>query len=545
MPRDLRTLLHDDATPPTRPLDPGDVVATAERRTRRDRRWRAATGAVAVLAVLGGTTIAVTGGGPAVPEVTDEPPSESERVSGPTDEVEIPDGWVTVTAGELAISVPPDWEVDEVDPAAGAPGDAYLGGPCQSDVLPPDGPRIRAYTSPSHGVCNLLPGTPTEHAGIVLYEAILGTVDGEPDQRDGELNDIDQHAVRERIGSIEMWRRTGGGEELVGRQPTPLEEPQPDFDVGLDGFASFVAADLVGGLWVSDVDDPTIQQILATLRPADGATPEPRPIGSRHRDVPSEAWDELTARATDEYLGGGRVVHDQAALDDLWMRLHFDDPAPRLPEGTVGIAAPTYAGGLPGGCHQRRDVIDVEIAEGWATLRLGPLTEGEAIDACSDDPYVHLIAMDAEVARGVEYASTLQAPDTTVELPEDAFEVLAAAPAESTDTPAFLTWEDLGDTWRALGADGEVADPPEGWRVMMIVTDETTTCQRDPADVLGVEISWNSLATIVLDGDGAFAGPCPRPPDADGRPTAFAVAISDRYAQMVEAVEYRVTSTSR
>lgn len=389
MSRDLRDVLDRTVDGPTRPLDLEVVARTARRRTVRTR----STLTGGVLAVLVAAALVVPGaiGGPGPsPDIADQPP---------VPEVEIPDGWVTVTAGELAISIPPDWEIETpeiVGPGADDP-DVVIGGPCLGDLYrrgDPPAPTAVVYDGPTSGACSLIgyAGSPPV-PGIVLYETILGTVDGDQDRTGAELVDIDERGgVRDRVGAVEVWR-TGDGE----RTPVAADE-MPVTDLESKGVVSLVGAELVGGLLVAHVDDPQVQAALATLRPATGAVPRERPIPTWYRDLDDTDWEPLAVRATPEYLGGGRVAHDQATLDDLWMRLRFDDEGPRLPSGTAAVAGATYAGGVPGGCHQLRDVIGVRVDGNWAQIVLGPLAEGWADDECSEDPFVHLVAVPSELA---------------------------------------------------------------------------------------------------------------------------------------------------
>lgn len=391
MSRDLRDLLDGAVDGPSRPLDLAVVAAGARRQTRRRR---AAVAGGTVLAVIAAAVVVpgVLGGPGPAPDIADQP-----QVA----EVDIPDGWVTLTAGELAISVPPTWDV-EINRLPDEPvEDVYRAGPCISDLeqpgTRPDDDRSRAvvYDNPSDGACNLALSPRPDRPGIVLHAGLYGSVDGVDRQPGAELVDIDERAVRDRLGAVEVWRSL----------PSDPDDEYDRFDEDLPEeytrgvtVETYVAAQLIGGLWVADPDDPEVQDIVATLRPAPGAVPEERPIPERHRDLDPDDWEALAVRATPEYLGPGRVSRTQAKLDDLWMRLRFDDDGPRLPDGMTAIAGATYAGGLPGGCHHPRDVIGVRIDSGRPTILLGPLSDGWAEDDCSDDAFVHIVAVPDDVA---------------------------------------------------------------------------------------------------------------------------------------------------
>jgi hypothetical protein len=317
-----------------------------------------------------------------------------------TIDVEIPNGWQTITAGEIAVSVPPDWEISQPYESFEPPEGARLGGPCHTDLYQPkeaDGDRESdasvavVYDRPTDGVCRAAGFTgPPPRPGLVLFETIRGTVDGVEGQPGGERVDIEDHARRDRIGQLEVWRT--------------VDDERASSDDG-SGIIAYIAAELTGGIWVSHPDAPIIERILATARPAPGAQPRTIEAVTSHRDLPDDAWELLGEGASDHYLGGGRVLTDQAELDRLWAELGFEDQAPTLPEQTIAIVGATYAGGLPGGCHEHREVVGVRMRGSGANILLGPFAPGQQ-GQCSDTPIIHIVTAPPELAEGLAVVGT-------------------------------------------------------------------------------------------------------------------------------------------
>lgn len=401
--------------PPTE--EPSTVFARGRRRAGR-RRTVIAGGALGVAGVVVAAAVALAvlpGGATQLPIIGDGPePGEDAEIGDGADiddtpdpdEVTIPDGWQTLTAGEIAVSVPPDWEVVRpleslpFDPHD-APENAAVGGPCHYTLYPdvfrsddrprPEGPMAVVYDAPTDGACRLIGiSGPPPRPGLVLYETQRGIVDGVEDQLGAELVDIEQRAERDRIGAIEVWR-------TVDDEQTSDLEPS--------GMVFYVAAELTGGIWVAHPEDPVVQRILATARPIAGAEPRERGTHRTFRDLDADEWQLLGGGATDGYISGGRVLETQAELDRLWDRLDLDGTPPTIPEGMAAIAGPTYAGGLPGGCHRTRDVVGVRMRGSGGNILLGPLTPGHE-SACSEDPIVHVIALPPEIAEGFGHVAT-------------------------------------------------------------------------------------------------------------------------------------------
>lgn len=375
-----------------RPLPGGDAEATFRRGRRRvGRRRILAAGGVAVVAAVAAISVAFPDDGLSrLPLIGDAPE---------TVDVDIPNGWQTITAGEIAVSVPPDWEISRPYDTFEPPEGASLGGPCHTDLyqppradgdLVPEVPVAVVYDRPTDGACQLIGFSgPPPRPGLVIFETIRGTVDGLEGQPGGERVDIEEHARRDRIGQLEVWRTDA---ERVSDEDDP-------------GIVAYVAAELTGGIWVSHPDDPIVERILATARPASDAEPRTIEPVSPYRDLPGDAWELLGEGASDHYLGGGKVISDQTELDHLWTELGLEGQAPSLPERTIALAGATYAGGLPGGCHEHRDVVGVRMRGSGANILLGPFAPGQQ-GRCSDEPIVHVVAVPPELAENVVVVAT-------------------------------------------------------------------------------------------------------------------------------------------
>lgn len=193
-------------------------------------------------------------------------------------EVAIPDGWQTLTAGEIAVSVPEDWEVYHMGAVElpldshAAPEALRFGGPCLDNlyrVFSSDGtpvlqpPAAVVYDTPTDGVClgNREISVPPPQPGLVLYTTIRHPDLAMAAQPSRERVDIEQRAEPDRIGVLDVWRVVD--DESVG-------------DLESLGIVSYVAMNLTGGIWVAHTDDPVVERILDTARPA---TAEERQLG--------------------------------------------------------------------------------------------------------------------------------------------------------------------------------------------------------------------------------------------------------------------------
>jgi len=233
MPRDLTTLLHDTAVSPSQRPDVDQLV----QRGRRRRRTRQVVGSAAAAGVLVG--VALVGANvlplPTVPSVADQP----DATSAPA--VDIPEGWNTVVAGDLALSIPPDWIMAVVENA----GEASNDGLCRVAIPPADG--VDDADRPAGSVMvDILPP--------VSFPCSPSELDRLPDrptvwflstsQSEQELADAQERGSPDRLGTVEGWRV----------EHAPLVQ--------------FVADDLSGELWLSPPDDSDLAAVLATLRPA-------------------------------------------------------------------------------------------------------------------------------------------------------------------------------------------------------------------------------------------------------------------------------------
>jgi hypothetical protein len=275
----LRELANRVPPPP-----PGDATSVVRRgrRRRRARRAVTVTAAVSVVAVLGVGAASLLDTPPRLPEVADQP---DRTETGDTH----PAGWVVLRAGELSVSVPPDWQVNTVEPA---PDPGAQAGPCAYDLYGGIGDAAREMAAPlavvypmeTTGVCRAigLPDRPPEQPSLVLYAGIAT----------GWSDDAPPHdASEERIGSVDMLRLEGEAHEH---------------------FAAFQRRDGRGGLLVSHLDDPIVQEVLASLRTVDVSDDG----GSVPEDWPTiVAPPSLTLSGSDPFTWAVAV---SAGEDDRW-----------------------------------------------------------------------------------------------------------------------------------------------------------------------------------------------------------------------------------
>lgn len=294
MSRDVNELLRSTADEPTRPLDAAAVVSRARRRTRLARAG-AGLGAAAVLTLASLVALPMVAGDDPGLEIADGPDPVGEQVTA--DDAGHPDGWVVLQAGELELSIPPEWEARTV---ASAPEPSAQGGPCVYDLYGgignPEGemtsPLAVVYPMESSGACRLigLPEVLPEQPSLVLYAGVAS-----PDSDADPPHDAEQ----QRIGNVPMVRLGGESPEHV---------------------AKFQYRDGTAGLLVSHFDDPAMQQVLETLRYSDwretaaqdgSATPA------------SGLWGQtFTSAAVTE---GGMA---RALIDGTQIRLTFETGSP-------------------------------------------------------------------------------------------------------------------------------------------------------------------------------------------------------------------------
>ena len=179
----------------------------------------------------------------------------------------IPEGWQTLTAGEIAVSVPAHWHVsrphDHLDP----PAEASVGGPCLQDLYTPTGDSAPeesvavVYDRPTNGECRPVGfAGPPKRPGLVLFESVRGSSSGVEVRPGVDWFGANSLGERTRIGTLDVWR-------VADNQPA-AQGPNP---LAPSTIVSYVADGLYGGLWVSHPDDPVVQRILSTVRPADPA----------------------------------------------------------------------------------------------------------------------------------------------------------------------------------------------------------------------------------------------------------------------------------
>lgn len=277
-------------TPALAAGDPRQVFRGGRRRVWR-RRVVAASGTAAVVMVA----VALVGlpgrGGTQLPVIGDTPEFAHEAV---------PDGWQTVTAGEIAVSIPPDWEISRPYEDFEPPDGAALGGPCLADLHSPQGlggeptpdvPVAVVYDRPTDGACNAIGFSgPPPRPGLVLYEGIR-TDAGETGW---ERHTHEKDGERDRIGQLDVWR---------------VIDDEPVSDLEASGIASYVPVELSGGLMVSHPDDPIVQRVLATARPAE-IQGEGGPVAEQPRSP-----DEESSSSTDVERNAPQSVEPTARVE--------------------------------------------------------------------------------------------------------------------------------------------------------------------------------------------------------------------------------------
>ncbi len=264
MSRDLRELLHDTASEPTRSLEPSEVVGEGRRRVIGARI--ATSLVVALVAAVAAISV------PPLfdeeversPEIADHPPEDGDGVAEdgnePPSDTDVPDGWRTLTAGGLAVSVPDEWTVDVREPSSDE--DVVDEGPCFYDLYGGisfdemlTDPLAVVYPYVTDNLCYYvgLPDRAPAHPSIVLYGPTREPGSQEPatDEPDRlEAQRVEDEGERDRIGTVDVWRITH------------------------DHSTEFITVDWEGGLFVSHVDERLVQEVLATVRPAEATEQE-------------------------------------------------------------------------------------------------------------------------------------------------------------------------------------------------------------------------------------------------------------------------------
>jgi hypothetical protein len=354
----LRQLMDD--IPPLADGDPEATFGSARQRVRRRRTLALGGGGAVALVVVALLVLADVG--PRLPLISDTPDASDTGVE------QVPAGWVTITAGEIAVSVPPDWEVLRRYENFVPPEGTALGGPCYTDLYRPGGlggepqpqvPVAVVYGQPTDGACPLIGFEgPPPRPGLVLFETIRGTVDGVEGQPGSERVDIEQRAVQDRIGQLKVWR------SVDDEQGSDLEP---------SGIVSYVPVELQGGLWVSHPDDPVVQRILTTARPADGteaAGSETGPPTASENDIPQREWILMHGFGPRRDIGPSQT---ESGTPDLGL-----DTAASASNTAVGEARWTATDG----CRQLP--VRVQVTDGQVQL-LEPPEPIAATADCTED----------------------------------------------------------------------------------------------------------------------------------------------------------------
>lgn len=256
MPREPKKMFDDTGNKSANEPDGRRVVRPGRRRAR----WLvvAVSSASAVLAAAALLAVMLANASQ-VPEIVEEVPMSGTRKSPATQD------WQRLAAGNLSIAVPPDWDLNVVEPHR---PEVIQGGPCAYDLyggvegLSGKGmprPRAVVYPSETTGVCRAirLPDRAPQRPSLVIYAGAPGRYD--------EL-DLRRIGVQARIGDVEARR------------------------IQHEHYVEFVLTDHPGGLWVSHPEDPVVQRILETAELVDdagsGQTPRGNASGGDNSESP-------------------------------------------------------------------------------------------------------------------------------------------------------------------------------------------------------------------------------------------------------------------
>jgi hypothetical protein len=261
MPRDLTTLLHDTAVAPAERPDVNRLVQRGRRRrrTRHVVASTAAAGALVGVAMVGASLLAT----PQPPTVADQPDQPEQSFP---EHIEIPEGWTTVIAGDLALSVPPDWSIAFTN----APGSSSDDGTCRIAIPPPeDSPQPDGLDGPA------------PPAGGVMVDL------GPPVQSPCSPRVLDTPAVRPTVWLLDASR---SGEEVADAQKTgePVRLGTVDaWRVDRSPFVQFVGDNVSGVVWAAPAGHSDLDAVLRTVR---RATHEER---ARFAQRVSDHWVQL------------------------------------------------------------------------------------------------------------------------------------------------------------------------------------------------------------------------------------------------------------
>lgn len=472
--------------------------------TARGRRRTVALLAAVVAVTLAVAVALAVDRDPATPGGAVAPVAAGEAAA----EVVVPDGWLTVTGGGLAVSFPPDWRVERpwaIPPEMEEGGS--LGGPCAADLVRPhladdapyEGPVAVVLDVGTDGTCDGADQAVPQHPALLLYTEVREPGGGPR----VDLVEARRDGTEERIGSVEVLRR--------------------DTD---DGVTRFVATHQTGGLWVSFPDDPIVQQILATVRPAAGAVPGAGDPGAIVRTA-DELGVTRTAAAR-QGAGADLVWHPDEVLDFLAGL----EEAERPDVGPDEVVLDLHPGdtGPSHDCPRLWDLAELEIVAERLAARFAASERGP----CVPNGERHLVVVPRTLVSTVSEMEVVtrwdgglppDVPEVVQTLAPGEFETLEVVTTDDASLPDTyaIDAEDLDAILGRAGLHSSVDElPAERFAIVVTARDlDRGTCG-EVTDVIGVERRGFHV-TVLLDQDAVTSRTCPDT-DATGWP-AYVVAV--------------------
>lgn len=320
---DIRDRLQEAALRPSFDLDVEALHRKAQRTRMRHIVLAAGLSTISIV-VTAAVVLSVWEMGDPVPPVI-APPADEETPEPPDEDDATAAGWQDLSAGDLTVTVPTDWTIITVEEPQGSGDGVESAGPCPYDLHGgledrriDDGPLAYVIPDPTDGGCRTIEMAAPPHPGVLLHAGLGEHGDA------GELRvRAERDGVRDRIGTVEVWRVT---------------------DDWLTRFVP-VDPDVRGGLWVSHLDDPVVQEILDSVRLTDQPGPvevdeHPPSMVDEFGTITPDRLDQPVIVSGDDGIyrfeaGGEELMWDGpavAALPDLRGGIVFHEPAEQYDE---------------------------------------------------------------------------------------------------------------------------------------------------------------------------------------------------------------------